>query len=334
MIDQESLVNLLETLRADSNITSLAAGVFLQDELCSAAVGERRRESGIHVTEGDAYQLGSVAKAWNQTLAESFPEIPMCEDFHDVTLEMLLCHRGRFAPDGISEKKLVRTGSYEQNRLAYLTEFLQLAPDPEQPTYSYSNAGYVAASMMLERAAASTWADLLETFIFAPLSMTTASVGASWPQDDADHCTQPWPHHLEQHILRPIQPTSDAVDVPNDFGAGFVRCSMHDLAVFLRAHVRGERGEDGIITSASFRKLHRDHAPGFDYGLGFAIYELDWAHGLTLSHSGSDGFSNVVFWLAPNREFGVCVATNEARSFSQILLNDVIGAILNAVGIN
>jgi CubicO group peptidase (beta-lactamase class C family) len=342
------LQSLLNKVRNDSNLVSFSVSFFVKDKFYNIAVGERKRDTGMEVHRDDVYQLGSVSKiftatvaaklvenkfiSWSTTLGDVFPEISMHDSFTTRTLEDLLCHQSSMIRDGDYTKRFLRTHSYMKNRIEYLINCLEESINTEKSVFNYSNAGYVAASMMLERVTRKSWFQLLKENIFQPLELNTASLGASWPKIQYEQVLQPWPHRIVNHILQPVKPTPKNVDCPNDFGAGLIRMSMSDLCRFLNVHVRGARGESDFLSKSTFEYLHRNR--GFEYGLGVFVYERAWAQGNALSHSGDDGFSSTVFWLAPSIEFGICVSANESRSITATVLDDIVGVIFDFIRID
>ena len=196
----------------------------------------------------------------------------------------------------------------DPTRLAYVRNVLMQAPIHAPGTLlAYSNASFTTAALMLERATKKSFETLLSEVIFEPLGMTSARFS---PSRQPDTLAQPWGHKLKGTRLQTIQAGEDAGNAPADFGAGLIECSLPDLAMYLIAHVQGERGQDGIVSSASFRELHRDHTDGSKYGLGWSVVPREWAGGLALTHAGSNGWFNAVTWLSPARDFGLAIATN------------------------
>jgi CubicO group peptidase (beta-lactamase class C family) len=69
-------------------------------------------------------------------------------------------------------------GDLHAQREAYATIALSEAPAlPPGSAFSYSNAGYVIAGLMAERATHQTWEALVREYVFAPLAMSHAGFG-------------------------------------------------------------------------------------------------------------------------------------------------------------
>ena len=93
------------------------------------------------------------------TLAKLFPELAekMHADRRDVTVEMLLAHRGGFpsrsSPEGKTLGDMHRlSGTPREQRRVYAELFLKEKPD-EKPgaKYIYSNAGVAIAGVLMDR---------------------------------------------------------------------------------------------------------------------------------------------------------------------------------------
>ena len=76
------------------------------------------------------------------------------------------------------------------------------------------------------------------------------------------------------------------------------------------AHLGGERG-GSFLKPETFRRLHTP-PPGQAYAGGWLSVDRPWAGGQALTHAGSNTMWYVVLWLAPEKNFGLAVATNIA----------------------
>jgi betaine-aldehyde dehydrogenase len=318
------LERILEHVRDEYGLPSLAATAFVGQETQSAAVGVRKVGTDVPVTVDDNYHLGSISKSftatvaakliedgllrWDSRLEEHFSDIPMRDEYKTVTLEMLLSHRAGFARD-VSDRSLYDPDlAPDKTRLMFVENVLK-RPSIHTPgaTHDYSNDGYALASIMLERASGKPFDTLLREVIFDPLEMRSARFGATRQPDSLE---QLWGHALRGTRLLTIEPNQDTNNAHVHHGAGKLECSMPDLAKYLIAHVQGERGTDSIISSASFQELHRDHTGNSEYGLGWGVVPRAWSGGLALTHAGSNWWFYAVTWLAPARDFGFGIATN------------------------
>jgi CubicO group peptidase (beta-lactamase class C family) len=321
-----ALIALLEPIHREHDLPALAAAVMSSDGLqAQAVVGVRKRGAGTPATLDDLWHLGSNTKAmtatlagrlvergklsWDATPAEVFPELAgdFHPDFRPVTLRQLLAHRAGVAVN-LDWEKLARTSDVREQRLAAVKQGLAARPaHPPGSRYLYSNLGYVIAGAMIERVTGRSWEDALRAEIFMPLGMTSAGFGGVGTPGSLD---QPW-GHLKGG--RPVETNGPAADNPPVLGpAGTVHGALADWAKFIGDHLRGLRGQAGLLQAATYRELATATAGG-DYGLGWVVTRRDWAGGLALNHCGCNTlfFANV--WLVPERDFAVLVVANQGE---------------------
>ena len=83
-----------------------------------------------------------------------------------------------------------------------------------------------------------------------------------------------------------------------------------DWAKFAALHLRGAQGKARLLKTATFRTLHTPPGGG-DYAGGWIVVDRPWAGGRAFTHSGSNTMWHCTVWLAPLRDFGTLVATNQ-----------------------
>lgn len=321
-----ALIALLEPIHREHDLPALAAAVVSSTGLqAQAVVGVRKRGAAMPATPGDLWHLGSNTKAmtaalagrlvergklsWDTTPTEVFPELAgdFHPDFRTVTLRQLLAHRAGVAVN-LNWAKLAQTGDVREQRLAAVKQGLSARPEHTPGSrYRYSNLGYVIAGAMIERAAGRSWEEAMRTEIFEPLGMTSAGFGGVGTPGLLD---QPWGHRQGG---RPAEANGPAADNPPVLGpAGTVHGTLADWAKFVADHLRGLRGQAGLLQPATYRELATAQSGG-EYGLGWVVTRRDWAGGLALNHCGCNTlfFANV--WLAPERNFAVLVVANQGE---------------------
>lgn len=345
----EPLNSLLEPIRRRYDLPALAAAVIRGGEPAGiGAVGVRKAGDPIPVRAEDAFHLGSDTKAmtatllarliergkltWDTSLAQGLPDLAgeMDPAWRPVTLLQLLENRGGFpnetAPPGKTLVDLHQLpGTRREQRTAYLRMILKQKPKAKPGAeFIYSNAGYTAAGAIAERAEGTEWEALMRREIFQPLGMTTAGFGAPGRPDRVD---QPWGHLFRSGIRVPVPPGPLSDNPPLIGPAGTVHCSVGDWAKFVAAHVRGARGDGGLLKAATFRKLHTP-AFGGDYACGWLTAERAWGGGTVLTHAGSNTLSYCVAWLAPRRDFAVLACTNQGNDAAARACDDTAAALI------
>ena len=336
---------LLTPILQKHDIPGIAAAVIRSGETVAIGVaGVRTRGKVDKVATTDRFHIGSDTKAmtamlcgilvdegklkWGQTLGETFPELKqsMHAQYHAVTLEQLLTHRGGapgdLARDELWGKLWQHRGTPTSARRLLLQGVTSKAPEaaPGQK-YIYSNAGYAIAGHMAEKATGKSWEDLTRERIFRPLGMTTAGFGAPGTGARND---QPRGHKADGS---PVEPGPGA-DNPVAIGpAGIVHCSIGDWAKFVAANLPSAKTK--LVKPETLQKLHTPAppAPGeAKYAMGWIIADNQpWAGGPALTHAGSNTMWYAVAWLAPKKDFAVLVACNQSADKA---CNDAVLALI------
>ena len=326
-----TLAEVLEPIRAAWEVPALGAIVIHQGQVLeTAAVGRRSTTSTERVTAQDLWHVGSLTMAmtatlagvlveegqldWTTTVAEALPDlVPIVRvEYHDVRLEELLAHTSGLGDEITTTawwNGLPDSDPLPAQRLALSTELMQNQAGAPRGEYFYSNGGYVVAAAMLERVMDARWEDMVVTRVFQPLGMFTAAFGAP---GRAGSFLQPWGHALESGSYQAVEPGPGA-DTPEALGpAGRVHLSMGDYGRFLAAHIAGARGVDGLVSAATFARIHLQ-APGTASGLGWLLAVRGWADGIALHHEGSNQLWYANAWFAPERDFGLLAITNAGQ---------------------
>jgi CubicO group peptidase (beta-lactamase class C family) len=320
----------LLTILQTYDVPALAAAVVTSDGIrVQAVVGVRKYGTATPATLDDQFHLGSDTKAmtatilamlveqgklrWDMTLAQCLPELAGTMDpaYRNVTLEQMLAHRAGFTDDSWPKGETFLSlhnwlGSPTEQRWRYAQMILREPPSKSLPeNYLYSNRSYAIAGVIAERITGDSWEDLMRTQLFAPLEMGTCGFGAMGAPGAID---EPWQHTLQDGQHQAIEPglLTDNPDVIAP--AALVHCSIGDWAKFIQAHLRGEKGEPGILKPESFRRLHT--ATFGDYGFGWIVAQRSWG-GRVLTHTGSNNQNYAVVWMAPMHDYAVLVATNQ-----------------------
>jgi CubicO group peptidase (beta-lactamase class C family) len=321
---------LLAPMIQKHDVPGMAAAVVQSGETVALGVaGVRTRGKPDKVAPADRFHIGSDTKAmtamlcgilvdegklkWGQTLGETFAVLKtsMHPQYRAVTLEQLLTHRGG-APGDLTKDAL--WGKLWQHKgtppRARRLLFLGVTSKPPEAApgekFIYSNAGYAIAGHMAEMATGKSWEDLTREKIFRPLGMTTAGFGPPGTRAKND---QPRGHQADGS---PVEP-GPAADNPVAIGpAGIVHCSIGDWAKFAAANLPSAKTK--LVKPETLQKLHTA-APGeANYAMGWIVADNQpWAGGPALTHGGSNTMWFAVAWLAPEKDFAVLVACNQAN---------------------
>lgn len=320
------LGEILDYVVADTGLPAVSA-MFLHQGLVleQAVAGVRSNGEPTRVTEEDQWHIGSLTKSmtatlaavmvedgvlrWDTTIADLFPELSGSIDpaYMDIRLDELLSHTGGVSTHTSDLAQAVsRDGGDLRSQRYRLTERV-LAQSPEHPrgSYAYSNAGYIVAGAMLERATNMAWESLISEFVFAPLGMQDSGFG---PPGKGGPGMQPTGHIPDGSGWYSIPADSVDADNPPVFGpAGTVHSTMADLANYMAAHLIGTNGNDipGFLSVDSFEKLHQP--------MSEAAYALGWiVSDVSIYHDGSNNRWSAFITIVPSLDIALFVATNAA----------------------
>jgi CubicO group peptidase (beta-lactamase class C family) len=303
---------------------------------------------------GDAWHLGSDTKAvtavligklveqgrlsYGTTILQAFPELrgKILPFYDSVTLEMLLEHRAGLWHDWPSIFTRATfdslTGSLRDIRLKFLSMVLRQEPEflPGRK-YSYSNAGYIIAAAMAERAANEDYESLVNKFIVQPLGMTSAGWGPSNRKGVVDNT---WEHVEKNGEFLAVDniPSSDNPPFMNP--AGRLHLSLRDWSKFILTYLPGAPIH---ILSSPLLRLNTIAAQKFienHYDDGWMAVDRPWASavaknpGLALNHAGSNGLNFANAWVVPERHFAVMVTVNAAGPSAEAAAEAIIDAAL------
>ena len=327
---QELLETRVAGLREDTGLTAVAVAVAVDGDLAAAAVsGERRRDSGIPVTVGDRWHMGSITKSMTATLlavleedgllsaddalTALLPEVEMAAGRSACTPQHLMTHTAGVAANFPAESQDVWPETAEElvaERRRFIAD--ALAEEPESPCgerFLYSNVGYTIAGHIAETIAGEPYETLLRNRVFAPLALTSAGFGA--PKGERPD-QEPLGHGVLPNGTRvPVDPfVTRADNTPLIAPAGTVHMTIGDLARYGAAHLDGEYGSDPVLLSrSSWQRLHAPFLNG--YARGWMRYERDWAGGPVIWHNGSNTLWYALLTLLPARNMTLAFVTND-----------------------
>ena len=326
---------ILERIRVQHELPGLAAGLVRGGQVVASGVtGVRRYGAAAKIEPDDCFHIASCTKsmtatlaaiavhqgrlAWTTTLAEGLPELAarMRPEYRAATLEKLLAHEAKipaytqFTPARADQLRLLE-GSPAEQRLAFLAEVLTEPVNNGTGGAAYSNAGYAVVGALVERAAASSWEELVRRELARPLGMKT--LGFGYP---ATAATPDQPRGHSESDGRVVElPLDESRQLPVClWPAGAVHCSIGDLARYAADHLNGLRGRRALLPRALYRRLHRRLDGGEDgFTMGWGV-RRDPRWGVTHFGSGSGGWFFVRIVLVPELDAAVVAASNSGRA--------------------
>lgn len=327
----EQIPDLAANILEQSGVPGLAVAVVYDDEVVySGAFGVKDVETDEPIDVETVFLLASVSKplaatvvsavvgdgeiTWNTKMADLDPGFALHDAWptQNVTLADLFAHRSGLKDHAGDVLEDLGFGRAEIiHRLRYLEPQYSF-----RDGYAYGNFGLTAAADAVARSLGTTWEDLSEERLYAPLDMSKTS------SRFADFMAQPnraMPHVRdgETWVLAPMQRDPDAQSP-----AGGASSTVLDVAQWLRLQL-GQGMHDGqeVIPADAIAPMHRPQAfsripgnPAVDragfYGLGLNVSFIDdgaiqWGH----SGAFSLGAATSVFML-PGSGFGIVALSN------------------------
>ncbi len=331
-------------------LPALAAFASKGDDTREAVWGVRKLGDATPAGLHDRWHLGSDTKAMTATLAAMFVEqgklawdstvsavladwTDLDPAFAKITLEMLLSHRAGLGANVHDDiwKKMWRPKAPEAQRQNAVHEFLRRPPTSTVGDFSYSNAGYMVAGVMLEKLGGASWEELMRDRLFAPLGMTSCGFGSPAGEGKVD---APWAHRDRDGKLEPVPPGRGSDNPPAIGPAGTVHCALTDWHKLAKMHVRGERGLPTKlgISQATFAKLHTAVGPAGTYALGWGVTANPrWPTARALSHDGSNTMFYASVLAVPSEGVVVLVATNRGGDPARLAVNEVVDYVVSTL---
>jgi CubicO group peptidase (beta-lactamase class C family) len=336
------LATILDSLRYALDLPALAGAIVTDDSILDAqAVGCRRYGGAENVTVNDQFHLGSNTKAitavllgilvdqglvsWDSKLPSIFPEYSttMRDEYRNVSLRNVLSHSAGFMRD---PNLTLHTSTPKEQRTEVVAWALSQPPAVPVGQYLYSNLGFIIAGAIAEKLTDRPYEDLLIERVLQPLGITTAGFGPMGTSGLEDEPLQ----HTSNHV--PILPAPSADNPPIYSPAGRLHMSVGDWAKYARWVLAAEAGHQTLLKSETARALTTPVVPvgdGGSYAFGWVVYNSSWAGGKLLWHNGSNTMNYSEAELAPNRRFGVLVATNQGPGSQADPLSPAVNRLIN-----
>jgi CubicO group peptidase (beta-lactamase class C family) len=316
------LARLVNDERVAQLLPGLAAVIVRSDGPPQVYVsGERRSGKGDPITPADRMHLGSLTKAitatligalaekqlmtFETTIGQTFPQLSekIQQAYRNVTVRQLLSHAAGLPPYGTNTSMrwlLTLKGTPGEQRYAFVEQVLTVPPRFEPGTrHEYSNAGAAIAGAMAEKIGGSSYRQLVQQLVFAPLGGTAAFGNPGLAAEP-----QPWGHiRLMRGPVMEVTPANAAYTTALAIEpAGDASPSMPDYGRFLQLHLRGLRGRDDALKATTIQEMHKRVA------VGWTVLPRDGVE--SHEHFGSNGAYVGYATIQPSRDVAVGVFTN------------------------
>ncbi|UZK69764.1 beta-lactamase family protein [Sphingomonas sp. S1-29] len=328
IVDYGRLESRIATLMRERDMVGLAIGTVEKGRVrFIKGYGETLASSGAAVTPDTVFRWASVSKgvasalvvglaedgklSLDSSLASMRTTLTLPGDARSVTVADLLSHRLGLVRNAWDDR--LEAGQDPKLLRASLGTLAQYCPPAT--CYGYQNIAFDAASELVEQATGQAYASVAQERLFAPLGMTTASVGRAGLQG-AESWAQP--HRWNR---TPTTVNDNYYRVP---AAGGVNSSILDLTRWMQAQM-GDA--PAILSPAALEAMHRPRVStppkgrrgAMDRALTNAAYGLGWrsytyaGHAL-VGHRGSvDGYGSLVLF-DPAEKSGIVMLWNSNTS--------------------
>jgi CubicO group peptidase (beta-lactamase class C family) len=292
----------LEGIRkASGGPAMIAVARSAQGGALDLVAGTRSAEAPAVATVGDKWHLGSIGKSitatgiarlveagklsWETPIAGLMPDIAadIRPEYQSVTLVELLTHTSGLEANAplleFIEYPALNDDPRDDRTSLARKAFARAPQGPVGNHFLYSNAGFIIAGAVMERATGKPYEQSIVDLVFNPLGMTSVGFGA--PMGD-----QPLGHRKAFIGGRPIPVAREEGGADNPAvlsPAGRMHMTMADLMTYLSAHL-DHRAD--FLAAATWEKLHTPRLEN---------YAMGWVRTPTgaLWHNGSN-----TYWYA------------------------------------
>lgn len=274
----QTTIKFVDSLRIKYEIPELAYAVISADTILEMQIlGVQRINTEYLAKPTDRFHIGSNTKAitsfisallveqgiinWNTKFIELFPELKTKskKKYHSITLQNLLTFRGKlpaytYTFDKPTQKQI--KGDNANQRYLLAKYFLSQKPMQEQNGITPSNADYILAGLMLEKATGKTFKELVKYFGI------TQGIEFGFDYPNLADKLQPWGHNNKLMALPPI----DNYKLNWLLSAGNINVSLTDYIKFIQLQLKGLSGKTTILSKEKFEKLI----------FGFPVFSFGW----------------------------------------------------------
>jgi CubicO group peptidase (beta-lactamase class C family) len=238
----------------------------------------------------------------------------------EVTLRDMLSHR-----TGLKAKADLAAEPGVLSREEYVRAATAAKPTaPFRAAFQYSNAMYSAAGEVLGSAYHSSWENVIQAQIFAPLGMTASLTSVRDAATVPDHATG-YVYVTQTGGWRAVPPPASLQALAP---AGSIASTARDMTQWLRLLTSGGQiGDRQIVSTATLQELFAPQIAidaKMSYALGWATYTWDGEQ-VVEHNGGSEGISALVSFI-PSEGVGFVFLANTSPNFLTTIGN--AGALL------
>lgn len=257
-----------DSLQKAFHIPELGYAVVSSDQIIEQEVlGYKKINTDRKADLSDKFRIGSNTKAitgmiaarlvkqqkinWDTSFFELFPELKASSNkaYYALSLLDLLSFRTRLIKYTYTNEIPTREqfdGTDEKQRYQFAKWFLAQEPVHEKGKVHFSNLGYVAAGLMLEKASGKSYKELAVELGKA------LDIEIGFGNPNSTDTLQPWGHNAQ---LEPEEP-GDNYKLNWLLAAGNIKMSLPDYAKFIQLQLLGLKGKSTLLSQKDFEFLH------------------------------------------------------------------------------
>lgn len=344
----------IDSLKTLYGIPAIAYGVIRDDTIISQSViGFRDIKLKNKVQINDLFHIGSNTKAftsfiaakiveqnlitWDTKFFDLYPELQSESNpsYENISLIELLSHRARLIPfkDEIYpitdyEKDLNEDLKLPEKRYLFIKQVLKYEPIPlyDHPDDRYSNAGYIAAALMLEKATGNTWEELINKMS----QELNLGIYIGWPDDNNPESPKghikpkEWLLDIDEDLI-PLPYASKKYHYFNQYillcnPSGNLSISLPNFLEYLRLNINGLNGENNYLESETYKDIFYSY-PDYSCGWMHENYFVPCFH-----HKGSASTFNSIAIIEAEKKVGIVIMMNVANNDA---INEVAKLLIN-----
>ncbi|MGJ8558710.1 MAG: serine hydrolase domain-containing protein [Litorimonas sp.] len=358
-LSSPALQTAIEGIAAERKLVGIAAKVVVGDAVVAQAeTGYRTKEQTDPLLASDLFHVGSIGKSmsataiatlvedsvmrWDDTLGQRLPDVLMDAGWRDVTLHQLLTHTASIprAPLAAMVKTVSEPAGLRDVRREIAAILLANPPETEPGTaFSYSNEGFMLASIMAEEATGDSWENIIQTRVAEPLGLSTLGFGAPTGNSGGDTPQSvPWGHRKLGALKIAMSPAGNPDNPPWMAAAGTMHMTLDDLLTYGRAHLNAGASETALLSPETYTRLHTPVLN--DYAYGWVVQSRDFTDGKegasedpVIWHNGSNTMWYALLVLLPNQDTVFVIATNDGSVLNetQRAFDDLAAQIAKAI---
>ncbi|MFT5234935.1 MAG: beta-lactamase class C [Shewanella sp.] len=315
------------------------AFVIIEDSkiLKMSTYGKRKKGGALNINKDTVFRLASVSKtfagtlatmlvhenkfSWEDPLTQYMPEFMLADKAatDKINLGHLIGQSTGLMPNSYDN---ILNANGKLNKI--IPKFSKLTPMCSPGVcYSYQNIAFSFIQPVIEQQTGMTYSNLVETRIFTPLKMNTASIGMEAFLASSNHAS---PHIKTRSGFKKVKVKANYYQVEPAAG---VNASITDISKWLIANLGNSPNvlsnqllndikEPGVRTSKELRRREwRNYLNDAHYGKGWRVYDFEGEE--LVYHAGwVAGFVAEVAY-SPRLKIGMAILLNgESRVIAEL----------------